>query len=125
MIKTGRITLEMPLSNQALSCYGNSLKLLETPNIDRLAKEGMLFRRCMVPNSICGPSRAAILTGKYAHVNGFRCNGDQFDGGQPTFAKMLQSAGYQTAMIGEIITKNHHNIWSLLGCYGYAVKANE
>ena len=51
------------LTNQALSCYGNSLKLLETPNIDRLAKEGMLFRRCMVPNSICGPSRAAILTG--------------------------------------------------------------
>ena len=89
------------LTNQALSCYGNSLKLLETPNIDRLAKEGMLFRRCMVPNSICGPSRAAILTGKYAHVNGFRCNGDQFDGAQPTFAKMLQSAGYQTAMIGK------------------------
>ena len=87
------------LTNQALSCYGNSLKLLETPNIDRLAKEGMLFRRCMVPNSICGPSRAAILTGKYAHVNGFRCNGDQFDGAQPTFAKMLQSAGYQTACL--------------------------
>ena len=76
-------------------------KLLDTPHIDRLAQEGMLFRRCMVPNSICGPSRAAILTGKYAHVNGFCCNGDEFDGSQPTFSKMLQSAGYQTAMIGK------------------------
>ena len=85
------------LTNQALSCYGHPLKLLDTPHIDRLAQEGMLFRRCMVPNSICGPSRAAILTGKYAHVNGFCCNGDEFVGSQPTFSKMLQSAGYQTA----------------------------
>ena len=89
------------LTNQALSCYGHPLQLLDTPNIDRLAQEGMLFRRCMVPNSICGPSRAAILTGKYAHVNGFCCNGDEFDGSQPTFSKMLQTAGYQTAMIGK------------------------
>lgn len=89
------------LTNQALSCYGHPLKLLETPNIDRLAQEGMLFRRCLVPNSICGPSRAAILTGKYAHVNGFVRNGNKFDGSQPTFPKMLQAAGYQTAMIGK------------------------
>lgn len=89
------------LTNQAISCFGHPLALLETPNIDRLAREGMLFRRCLVPNSICGPSRAAILTGKYAHVNGFLRNGDRFDGSQPTFAKMLQAAGYQTAMIGK------------------------
>ena len=67
------------LTNQAISCFGHPLALLETPNIDRLAREGMLFRRCLVPNSICGPSRAAILTGKYAHVNGFLRNGDRFD----------------------------------------------
>ena len=89
------------LTNQALSCYGHPLELLETPHIDRLAREGMLFKRCLVPNSICGPSRAAILTGKYAHVNGFVNNGDRFDGSQPTFPKMLQAAGYQTAMIGK------------------------
>jgi arylsulfatase A-like enzyme len=89
------------LTNQALSCYGHPLGLLQTPNIDRLAASGMRFERCLVPNSICGPSRAAILSGKYAHVNGFRTNGDRFDGSQPTFPKMLQAAGYQTAMIGK------------------------
>ena len=89
------------LTNQALSCYGHPLKLLETPHIDRLAREGMRFDRCLVPNSICGPSRAAILTGKYGHVNGFIKNGDRFDGSQPTVAKMLRAAGYQTAVIGK------------------------
>ena len=89
------------LTMQAISCYGHPLKLLETPNIDRLAREGMRFDRCLVPNSICGPSRAAILTGKYAHLNGFLKNGDRFDGAQPTFPKMLRQAGYQTALIGK------------------------
>ena len=59
---------------QAISAYGEERKLLETPNLDRIAREGMRFDRCLVNNSICGPSRAAILTGKYSHANGFYNN---------------------------------------------------
>jgi arylsulfatase A-like enzyme len=88
-------------ASQALSAYNHPLKLVETPNLDRIAKEGMLFERCLVPNSICGPSRAVILTGKYNHINGFFRNGNRFDGSQPTFPKMLRRAGYQTAVIGK------------------------
>ena len=61
----------------------------------------MRFDRCLVTNSICGPSRAVILTGKYSHLNGFRNNGDRFDGKQVTFPKLLQKKGYQTAVIGK------------------------
>jgi arylsulfatase A-like enzyme len=89
------------LATQAVSCYGHPLRLLDTPNLDRVARDGMRFERCLVPNSICGPSRAAILTGKYSHANGFMRNGDRFDGSQPTFPKMLRAAGYQTALIGK------------------------
>ncbi len=83
----------------AISAYGS--KINKTPNIDRLAKEGMLFHRCYVGNSICGPSRATILTGKYSHMNGFVRNGNKFDGSQPTFPKYMQKAGYQTAIVGK------------------------
>ncbi len=87
---------------QAISAYGDPRKLIETPNIDRIGKEGMRFDRCLVTNSICGPSRACILTGKYSHVNGFYNNtNSRFDGAQTTFPKLLQAAGYQTAMIGK------------------------
>src|SRR5262249_13617216 len=87
---------------QAMSAYGDSRKLLETPNIDRIAKEGIRFDRCLVPNSICGPCRACVLTGKYNHANGFYNNtNSKFDGSQVTFPKLLQKAGYQTAMIGK------------------------
>ncbi len=87
---------------QAISAYGDARKLIETPNIDRIAKEGMRFDRCLVTNSICGPSRASILTGKYSHANGFYNNSNsRFDGAQTTFPKLLQAAGYQTAMIGK------------------------
>lgn len=90
------------LTCQALSCYGDSRHLLETPSIDRLARQGMRFDRCLVTNSICGPSRATILTGKYSHKNGFYNNANcRFDGGQPTFPKMLRAAGWQTAVIGK------------------------
>jgi arylsulfatase A-like enzyme len=89
------------LTMQAISAYGHPLKLLETPAMDRLARQGMLFERCLVPNSICGPSRAVILTGKYSHLNGFFQNGDRFDGTQQTFPKLLQRAGYQTAIVGK------------------------
>ncbi|MFN5297698.1 MAG: sulfatase, partial [Planctomycetaceae bacterium] len=90
------------LTCQALSSYGDARKLLETPAIDRLAREGVRFDRCLVTNSICGPSRATILTGKYSHKNGFYNNSNcTFDGSQVTFPKLLQQSGYATAMIGK------------------------
>ena len=72
-----------------------------TPNIDRLATEGMLFENSFVGNSICGPSRASILTGKHSHINGFRSNHDTFNADQWTVAKAFQKADYQTAAIGK------------------------
>jgi arylsulfatase A-like enzyme len=90
------------LTCQAISAYGDQRRLLETPNMDRIAREGMRFDRCLVTNSICGPSRASILTGKYSHLNGFYNNSNSFfDGAQQTFPKILQSAGYSTAVIGK------------------------
>jgi arylsulfatase A-like enzyme len=83
----------------AMSCYGSRIN--KTPNLDRIASGGMLFRNCFCTNSVCGPSRAVILTGKFSHLNGFRRNGDRFDGRQQTFPKLLQGAGYRTAMIGK------------------------
>jgi len=84
---------------QAISAYGSTLN--RTPNIDRLAQDGVRFDRCYVTNSICGPSRACILTGKYSHKNGFYTNHSRFDGSQPTMPKLLRQAGYQTALIGK------------------------
>jgi arylsulfatase A-like enzyme len=84
---------------QQVSAYG--LDLNQTPNLDRLAKEGMRFDNCYVTNSICGPCRAVIQTGKHSHLNGFLCNGNKFDGTQQTFPKLLQKAGYQTAVVGK------------------------
>ncbi len=86
---------------KAISAYGSGLN--STPNIDRIAQEGMLFRNCFVTNSISGPSRAAIMTGKFSNKNGFYDNqpGTEFDGSQQTFPKLLQAGGYQTAIIGK------------------------
>jgi arylsulfatase A-like enzyme len=81
-----------------ISAYGS--KINQTPNIDRIAKEGMRFTSCFVTNSICTPSRAAILTGKYSHMNGVPVF-NHIDGSQPTLAKYLQAAGYHTGMIGK------------------------
>ncbi len=87
---------------QAVSAYGESRHLIQTPNIDRLANEGMRFDRCLVNNALCGPSRASFITGTYSHINGFYNNGNcRFDGSQITFPKLLQKAGYQTAVIGK------------------------
>ena len=86
-------------ASHALSCYGSRIN--KTPNLDRLAKEGMCFNNCFCTNSICAPSRAVILTGKYSHLNGVIDNRKSFDGSQQTFPKLLQKAGYQTAMIGK------------------------
>lgn len=88
---------------QAITAYGNSryAEHMQTPNIDRLAAEGAIFLNSFCGNSICGPSRASVLTGKHSHINGFIDNRSRFDGDQPTFPKYLQEAGYQTAMIGK------------------------
>ena len=82
-----------------IGAYGS--KAARTPNLDRLAKDGMLFRNCLVTNSICGPSRATVLTGKYNHLNGFPDNSSFFDNTQQTYPKLLQKAGYQTCVIGK------------------------
>ena len=83
----------------AVSAYGSRIN--QTPNIDRLAREGMLFENCFAVNSICAPSRASILTGLYGHVNGVRDNGGRLRPGLATFPKLLQQAGYATAVIGK------------------------
>jgi arylsulfatase A-like enzyme len=84
---------------QAISAYGHDL--IKTPNLDRLAAEGVIFRNSFVTNSICGPSRAVMLTGKHSHVNGMLNNSTEFDGSQLTFPKLMQQAGYQTAIVGK------------------------
>ncbi len=83
----------------AISAYSDNL--ISTPSIDRLASEGMLFTNCFCANSICAPSRATVLTGKYSHMNGVRDNADRFDSSQVTFPKLLQQHGYQTAILGK------------------------
>jgi len=89
-------------ATQAISAYGHPIsKLASTPQIDRIANAGAIFKNNFCTNSICGPSRAVILTGKHSHINGFKMNGNIFDGDQPTFPKMLQKAGYNTALIGK------------------------
>ncbi|MBO2542890.1 sulfatase [Salegentibacter sp. BDJ18] len=87
---------------QAISAYGHPVsKLAPTPNIDRIAQNGVKFNNNFCTNSICGPSRAVILTGKHSHENGFRMNGEVFDGSQPTLPKFLKEVGYQTALVGK------------------------
>lgn len=85
---------------QAISAYSD--KLMQTPNIDRIAKEGAIFMRATVTNSICAPSRAVLLTGKHSFINGKIDNMAAFDWEQDNFPKLLQANGYQTAMIGKI-----------------------
>lgn len=105
---------------QAISAYDGRLKeYAPTPNIDRIAASGMRFNRCLVTNSISGPCRAVILTGKYSHLNGFIENEGQtpFDGNQQTFPKILQKSGYNTAIIGKWhleSTPTGFNHWEIL-----------
>ncbi|EDM28602.1 mucin-desulfating sulfatase (N-acetylglucosamine-6-sulfatase) [Lentisphaera araneosa HTCC2155] len=90
-------------TQKAIGAYGSILKSVNpTPNLDRLAKEGMLFERSYVANSICAPSRATLLTGKHSHINGKVDNMGPFNHDQQQFQKILQKNGYQTAMIGKI-----------------------
>ena len=89
-------------ATHAIGAYDGWLKSVNpTPNIDRLANEGMLFENSFCSNSICGPSRAVILSGKHSHKNGFMNNGNTFDWNQQIFPKLLQQAGYQTAIYGK------------------------
>lgn len=84
---------------QAISAYRS--RLVQTPNIDRIAREGAIFRNALVGNSICGPSRATLLTGKYSHLNGYKANEGKFDVSQELFPRILQQNNYQTAWIGK------------------------
>nr|WP_229206962.1 sulfatase [Dyadobacter crusticola] len=86
---------------QAISAYGN--KYVKTPNIDRIAKEGALLTNNLVTNSICGPSRATLLTGKYSHLNGYKRNDNtRFNTNQTLLSETLRQGGYQTAWIGKM-----------------------
>lgn len=92
------------MTTQAISAYGGIYKdIAPTPNIDKLAAEGMLFQNVMCTNAICGPSRAAILTGNMSHLNGYYKNesGGQFDASKWTFPQAFQADGYQTSLFGK------------------------
>ncbi|WP_340105455.1 sulfatase family protein [Rhodohalobacter sp. 8-1] len=107
-------------ASHAISAYGSDI--IETPNMDRLANEGILFRNAFVTNSICAPSRAVLLTGKHSHVNGQLTNGQEFDGDQLTFPKILQEAGYQTALIGKWHLQSNptgYDHWDILPGQGH------
>lgn len=87
-------------TEQMMSCYGHSP--IQTPNLDRIAQEGVIFNQSYVANSLSGPSRACIMTGKHSHKNGFTNNEHGiFDGSQQTMPKLMQKAGYETAIIGK------------------------
>ena len=100
---------------QAISAYNPDL--IQTPNIDKIAKEGILYNKAFVTNSICAPSRAVILTGKYSHLNGVRGNSEVFDGSQQTLPKILQQNGYETAIVGKWHLKSEptgFDYWNVL-----------
>lgn len=100
---------------QAISAYGSGLN--STPNIDRIAKEGAIFTRAFVTNSLCAPSRAVMLTGKFSHMNGKINNVGGFNWDQENFPKILKQNGYQTALIGKIHlngTPQGFDYWNVL-----------
>ncbi len=89
----------------ALSAYREHLpygaRLPDTPHLDRLAESGMLFVNAFVTNSICGPSRATVLTGQYGHLNGVMTNAEALHPTHITFPRLLQDGGYETALFGK------------------------
>jgi len=107
-------------AQRAISAYNS--ELINTPNIDRLANEGVLFTNSFVTNSLCAPSRAVMLTGKYSHVNGLRDNRDVFNGDQMTWIKLLQADGYQTSIVGKWHLKTKpqgFDYWNVLVGQGF------
>ena len=120
-------------ASHAMSCYGSRIN--QTPNLDRIAQNGMILQNCFCVNSICTPSRANILTGQYSHRNGIKTLADQFDGRTAHVGKMLQESGYQTAMIGkwhlghgEPYNPTGFDYWNVLpgqGLYHNPVMINE
>jgi len=100
---------------QAISAYND--KLIETPNIDQIASEGIMYNKAFVTNSICAPSRAVILTGKFSHLNGVKGNSEVFDGSQQTLPKLLKANGYETAIVGKWHLKSQptgFDYWNVL-----------
>ena len=105
---------------QAVSAYGS--KVNKTPFIDSIAKDGIIFKNSFVTNSICGPCRAVIQTGKHSHINGFMANGNRFNMDQQTFPKILQKNGYQTALIGKWHLQSQpqgYDYWDILPGQGH------
>ena len=104
----------------AIGSYGSVIN--KTPNLDRIAQEGIRFNNCFCTNAICAPSRAVILTGKYSHLNGVTDNIREFDSSQQTYPKLLRQAGYQTAMIGKWHLKSDptdFDYWNILPGQGH------
>lgn len=109
-------------AEKAISAYGSEFsRLAPTPNIDRIANEGALFQANYCCNSLSGPSRASVMSGKHSHANGFMRNGNKFDGSQLLVQKVFQENGYQTALIGKwhLVTKpTGFDYWTILNDQG-------
>ena len=109
-------------AEKAISAYGSEFsRLAPTPNIDRIANEGALFEANYCCNSLSGPSRAAVMSGKHSHANGFMRNGNKFDGSQLLVQKIFRANGYQTALIGKwhLVTKpTGFDYWTILNDQG-------